>query len=335
MTPPRPPMERLGDEARAFEFLQWIRLWMRTRLVSGDGTGQDILQLLDEGLDIHHSGSLAFAPQDIASAGKSPAGREELLVHFLGLQGASSPLPSYLVDPLQSVDERWAPLRTFYRLFENRIYRILALGLILRSPEIRAELGVSDALASHLDQWAGCATAESRPRRLGGLSQLVPHARSRTGLERFLSRMLGIERIEADDGPVGWVPNPAPAKMDGDSRLDGTRAAGSELPVAGDRVEIRIGPVRWEQYRAWARDPESIRAAVRGLVEDFLPRPVQWDVVAILDPCGLPPGVGRGLGDRDPDLQACLGAVAWLGDTDPEPAMLSLAPTAGAAGGRG
>ena len=332
---PRPPLERLRDEARAFEFLQWIRLWIRDRLVSGDGMGQDILQLLDEGLDIHHSGSLAFAPQDVASAGTSPAGREELLVHFLGLQGASSPLPSYLVDPLQSVDERWAPLRTFYRLFENRIYRILALGLILRSPEIRAELGASDALVRHLDQWTGCAAAEARPRRLGGLSQLVPHARSRAGLERFLSRMLGIERIEADDAPVGWVPNPAPAKMDGDSRLDGTHAAGSELPVAGDRVEIRIGPVRWEQYRAWARDPEAIRATVRELVEDFLPRPVQWDVVAILDPSGIPPGAGRGLGDQDRDLQASLGMMAWLGETDPAPALLSLAPAAERAGGRG
>jgi predicted component of type VI protein secretion system len=145
--------------------------------------------------------------------------------------------------------------------------------------------------------------------------------------------MLGIEGIEADDGALGWVPNPSPAKMDGDSRLDGTHAAGLELPVAGDRVEIRIGPMRWEQYRAWARHPESIRATVRELVEDFLPRPVQWDVVAILDPSGIPPGAGRGLGDQDAELQACLGMIAWLGETDPEPAKLSLAPTAGTSGG--
>jgi predicted component of type VI protein secretion system len=328
----RTPFERLHEEARAFEFLQWIRLWIRTRLVSGDGLGQDILQLLDEGLDIHHSGSLAFAPQDVASAGTSPSGREELLVHFMGLQGASSPLPSYLVDPLQSVDERWAPLRTFYRLFENRIYRILALGLILRSPEIRAELGASDALVRHLDQWTGSPSSKARSRRLGGLSQLVPHARSRAGMERFLSRMLGIERIEADDGPVAWVSNPAPARMGGDTRLDGTHAAGTELPVGGDRVEIRIGPVRWEQYRLWARDPQTVRTVVRDLVEDFLPRPVQWEAVAVLDPLGLPPGVGRGLGDGDAELQANLGACAWLGETDPEPAVLTLGRSSNAGG---
>lgn len=318
------PSDRLRDEARAFEFLQWIRLWIRERLVSANGSGQDVLQLLDEGLDIHHSGSLAFAPQDIASAGTSTSGREELLVHFMGLQGASSPLPSYLVDPLQRSDERWAPLRAFYRLFENRVYRILAMGLILRSPTIRAELGSSDALQRHLDQWTGCPTPGSRSRRLGGLSQLVPHARSAKGLERFLSRQLGISRIELDDAATAWLPNPAPAGFDEASRLDGSVAAGSEIAVGGDRVEIRIGPLRWEQYRIWARDPASIRTTIRDLVEDFLPRPMQWEAVAILDPTTLPVECGRSLGDGSPESQACLGGCAWLGEMEPEPAVLSL-----------
>ena len=318
------PLDRLRDEARAFEFLQWIRLWIRTRRSSKDGAGQDVLQLLDEGLDIHHSGSLAFAPQDISSAGISASGREELQVHFLGLQGASSPLPSYLVDPLQRSDERWAPLRAFYRLFENRIYRILAMGLILRSPAIRAELGTSDTLQKHLDQWAGCGAASARSRRLGGLSQLVPHARSAIGLDRFLSRQLGISRIELDDSATAWVPNPAPAGFDGTSRLDGSVAAGSEIPVGGDRVEIRIGPLRWEQYRIWARDPASIRTTMGELLGDFLPRPVQWEAVAILDPLTLPVECGRSLGDGNSEAQACLGAAAWLGEMDPEPTELSL-----------
>ena len=323
MNPTR-PSDRLRGEARAFEFLQWIRLWIRQRLDSGSGSDRDILQLLDEGLDIHHSGSLAFAPQDIDSAGSSASGREELLVHFMGLQGASSPLPSYLVDPLQRSDERWAPLRAFYRLFENRVYRILAVGLILRSPAIRAELGSSDALQRQLDQWTGCAVPGARSRRLGGLSQLVPHARSARGLERFLSRQLGIARIELDDTATAWVPNPAPAGFDGTSRLDGSVAAGSEIPVGGDRVEIRIGPLRWEQYRIWARDPGSIRATMRELVEDFLPRPMQWEAVAILDPSTLPAECGRSLGDGDPESQARLGGAGWLGELDPEPAVLSL-----------
>jgi predicted component of type VI protein secretion system len=198
------------------------------------------------------------------------------------------------------------------------------MGLILRSPAIRAELGASDALQKHLDQWAGCGISGTRSRRLGGLSQLVPHARSAKGLERFLSRQLGIAKIKLDDAATAWVPNPSPAGLDGASRLDGSTATGSEIPVGGDRVEIRIGPLRWEQYRIWAREPGAIRATMRDLLGDFLPRPMQWEVVAILDPSTLPAEYGRSLGEGNSEAQACLGAAAWLGEMDPEPAVLSL-----------
>ena len=133
--------DRLRTRARDFEFAQWIRLWLREKIQS-DHRGGDALQRLDDGLDVHHSGSLGFAPQDIDAAGASPEGEEELRVHFMGLQGASSPLPAYLVDPLQRSDERWNPLREFYRLFEGRVYRVLGAGLIERSPVLRAELGL-------------------------------------------------------------------------------------------------------------------------------------------------------------------------------------------------
>ena len=89
-------------------------------------------------------------------------------------------------------------------------------------------------------------------------------------------------------------------------------------------MEIRIGPLRWEQYRIWAKDPASIRNTMRELMDDFLPRPMQWEAVAILDPSTLPVTCGRSLGSEDPDSQACLGSSGWLGEMDPEPAVLTL-----------
>ncbi|HOX53507.1 MAG TPA: type VI secretion system baseplate subunit TssG, partial [Fibrobacteria bacterium] len=91
------PESRMHSEARNFEFLQWIRLWLRAKVAASREKGVDLLSLLDEGLDIVHSGSIGFAPQDLEQAGMGPNGREELRVHFMGLQGASSPLPAYLV----------------------------------------------------------------------------------------------------------------------------------------------------------------------------------------------------------------------------------------------
>lgn len=324
----RPPQDlrpeaRMFPKAREFEFLQWVRLWLRDRLAQGQEKGVDLLALLDEGLDIAHSGSIAFAPQDVASAGDGPNGRAELRVHFMGLQGASSPLPAYLVDPLLRSDDHWDSLRDFYKIFENRSYRLLALGLILRSPAIRAELGASDDLQRHLRLLGGCDDAPSEARRLGGFSLLVPQGRSRDGMRRFLSQQLEIEAIEVDASGVAWVENPSPAFL-GQTRLDGSSAIGSTVPVGGERVDIRIGPIPWEQYRQMALHPEEARERVRILVEDYLPRPMVWEAEAILDPSGVPADCGRSLGDGSVLQQAHLGAFSWLGSESPEASRLIL-----------
>lgn len=317
------PESRMHSEARSFEFLQWIRLWLRSRVAASREKGVDLLSLLDEGLDISHSGSIAFAPQDVDRATMGSSGREELRVHFMGLQGASSPLPAYLVDPLLKSDDHWEALRDFYKIFENRSYRLLALGLILRSPAIRAELGASDDLQRHLRLLGGCSDAPSESRRLGGFSLLVPQGRSRDGMRRFLAQQLDLPSVEVDASGVAWVPNPSVAML-GECRLDGSSAIGSTVPVGGERLDIKIGPMPWEQYRQWATRPEEARSKVRILVEDYLPRPMVWEAEAVLDPSGVPPECGRSLGDATPINQVHLGAFAWLGTENPQPARLVL-----------
>jgi type VI secretion system ImpH/TssG family protein len=312
--------DRLRTRARDFEFAQWIRLWLREKIQS-DHRGGDALQRLDDGLDVHHSGSLGFAPQDIDAAGASPEGEEELRVHFMGLQGASSPLPAYLVDPLQRSDERWNPLREFYRLFEGRVYRVLGAGLIERSPVLRAELGAADPLGRHLREWTGGRDAAGSGMRSGGLAQLVPRSRSRKGLERFLSRQLGTDRVQVDDRSVAWVPNPSPASLDG-CLLDGSSATGDSIPVQGEKVSISLGPVGWESYRAGVADPEALRRKMSELMTAFLPRPMEWEAEIVLDPSTIPAGAGRGLGDGE--AQAVLGAAGWLGEADAEPGRMAL-----------
>lgn len=321
-TPARPEA-RMHTEARSFEFLQWVRLWLRKRVAESREKGVDLLSLLDEGLDISHSGSIGFAPQDVDKAGMGANGREELRVHFMGLQGASSPLPAYLVDPLLRSDDHWDALRDFYKIFENRSYRLLALGLILRSPAIRAELGASDDLQRHLRLLGGCDDAASESRRLGGFSLLVPQGRSRDGMRRFLAQQLDLTAVEVDASGVAWVPNPSVALL-GECRLDGSSAIGATVPVGGERLDIKIGPMPWEQYRAWATYPEAAREKVRVLVEDYLPRPMVWEAEAVLDPTGVPPECGRSLGGADSLNQVHLGAFAWLGTEDPQPARLVL-----------
>lgn len=323
MTPA--PAQRFRQDPRAFSFPQWIRIWLREHLKE-IGTATDLLSLMDDGLDIHHSGSISFAPQDIAELRESPTGRDELRVHFMGLQGASSPLPAYMIDPLQKSDDRWAALRGFYNIFENRTYRLFALATLLRSPWIRSEFTKADPLEKHLRLWAGCLDAGdpgAPARRLGSFSQLVPHRRSKDGLRRFLAQQLDTPDVQVDDSATAWIDNPAPAHL-GETALDGSAALGTSLPLGGERLEVRIGPLPWEAYRPWALDREASARIVSTLVEDFLPRPMQWAAEIELDPATLPEDAGRSLGDASAEAQARLGACAWLGTESPEAARLVL-----------
>lgn len=320
-----PPAQRFRQEPRAFAFPQWVRIWLRERLKEQGGA--DLLSLLDDGLDIHHSGSISFAPQDIAELRVSPTGREELRVHFMGLQGASSPLPAYMIDPLQKSDDRWNALRGFYDIFENRTYRLFALVILLRSPWIRSEFTKADPLEKHLRLWAGCleSTDPHAPaRRLGSFSQLVPNARSKDGLRRFLSQQLDAPTVSIDDTAIAWIPNPAQSLL-GSAVLNGSTALGESIPLAGERLEIKLGPLPWETYRLWVSDRQASTDLVSTLVEDFLPRSLPWSGEVELDPSTLPETAGRTLGDADPEAQAVLGASAWLGIESPEAARLVLA----------
>jgi len=320
------PSIRFRQEPREFSFPQWIRIWLRERL-KAEGGSHDLLSLLDDGLDIRHSGSIGFAPQDIADLGTSHAGREELRVHFMGLQGASSPLPSYLIDPLQKSDDHWAPLRSFYRIFENRTYRLFGLAILLRSPWIRSEFTQADPLEKNLKLWAGCsdnADPNAPSRRLGGFSQLVPNGRSRDGLQRFLAQQLNASSVSVEAGITTWIPNPAPAKL-GEVLLNGGGALGDAIPMGGESIEIKIGPLAWDEYRVWSQDRQAATDLVKALVDDFLPRPMEWAGEILLDPSTVPESAGRLLSDADGESQATLGTCAWLGSDDPEPARLVLA----------
>jgi type VI secretion system ImpH/TssG family protein len=326
-----PPQEHLLERANEFEFRQWIRLWLREHLAKARENGPDLAALLEEGLEIFHSGSMLFASQDIAQARRLPSGRDELRVHFMGLLGASSPLPSHLVDPLQSADDRWAALRDFHRIFENRSYQLLALALLRCSAAIRVELADADDLQVRLDLLSHTGDRRSRPAKLGGFSHLARCARGKSALWRFLSRQLGTDRIRIDDALVAWIPNPAACTLGTDSVLDGSRAIGSSMPVRGARLAVEIGPLPWEEYHRWTVEPAATGSGLRALVEGFVDREVDWEAWAALDPASLPPGQGRLLGEGA--AQARLGHAAWLGEDGLQAARSPLAKSASFGGG--
>lgn len=309
------------EDAREYAFEQWVRLWLRRRiagLAPGDADG--ILALLEDGIRPESSGSFAFPAQDIADA-EIPDGRTaRLRLHFLGLTGASSPLPSFLVEDLARERESSSPLRDFLHLFERRAYRLYAWVVLQRKIWARAEFSACDGLAERLMAWAGDTGGPDMDdaRRLRGMALLGPSVRSAVRLRRYLSMQLSEEAIEVDDRGEQWFANPSPAGL-GRAVLGGDAAIGGRIRLAGERVQVRLGPLHWDSYREFAGDRAGTQARVAGLMEDFLERPRPWRVVFELDADTAPRSTTILGGEMR------LGRHGWIGSSTRCPAHLVIA----------
>lgn len=325
MKPSRTPAIRPIEDAREYAFEQWVRLWLRERIAAlGSASSDGILSLLEDGIRPESSGSFSFPPQDIAGADASDGEAVRLRLHFLGLTGASSPLPSFLVEDLARQRENSPALRDFLHLFERRVYRLYAWVVLQRKIWARAEFAASDLMTAKLSAWAGEGGADRNPepgRRLRGLELLGASVRSARGLRRYFSMQLSESRIEVDDRGVQWFANPAPARL-GTSKLGGDAAIGERVGLAGEAVEIRIGPLPWSRFQEYAHDRPDTQERMAGLMDDYLERPRAWRVVFELDSETAPKETTiLGVNMR-------LGRHAWIGTSTRQKASLVIASAA-------
>lgn len=296
--------ERWMLEARRYGFLQWLRLWSRSRFDRGRRV--DLQGLMEDGLDIRNAGGMSFPTGDLARA--EVRGEKVLLeVHFMGLNGSVSPLPAYFLEGVTRGREEYAPLKGLLDLLDGRIYRLLGFGLMRRRPGLRTELGASDQLLERLAAMAGELKEERRGRSLAQWSFLAN--RSKAGLEGFLESVLGIGPVVVDDLRVQSIPNPAPASLN-QVRLDGTCAIGNSVRVAGAKLAISIGPLPAGRYLSVARRRDVFEGLLKELVAEHLDIPRSWEVQIGLDAEGL-----RGQSCRL-DGKALLGRYAWIGSLD-------------------
>lgn len=116
------------------------------------------------------------------------------------------------------------------------------------------------------------------------------------------------------DRTVAMVWNPDPPKL-GVARLSSGVPLGNHIPVGGERVDVTVGAVPWNVFRRRAIRLEEFKSAVRLLVNDYLPRPMDWTLCFELDLATVPQGAGVRLGGGDAVQQASLGHGAWIGGT--------------------
>jgi type VI secretion system ImpH/TssG family protein len=298
--------DRLLSQAEHFDFLQWLRLWLRMQVRMN---AAPLLDRIDDCVDIQNAGRNGFPASDLDRGEQGPGGKARLFVNFMGLSGSASPLPSYFLDGLERGRETHAVVKPFLDIFDRRVYAVYASALLRRRPGLRAELDGMDSLQERLADFCGHSKAAECARALSGWECLAPHQRSKVGLERYLAKNLGLPCVSVFDRDSEWVA--CDNWVLGDCRMDGSAALGGHVSVAGARVRISLGSVGVNDYLRLCTHAEAFFRRIESLLADHLNGALPWRVSLEMETV-------EGECRLDVDAPPTLGRYAWLGDCNVE-----------------
>jgi type VI secretion system protein ImpH len=307
----------LLDDSTRYSFVQAYRLLKL--LFARDGEAEE--DALLKGIRVRPDLSLSFPPHDIISIKKTQwiPPTYSITATFLGLYGASSPLPTFYTEDLMAEASEdstitrdfldilngplyhhffacWAKYRLFYQLVENpgsdtmeRLYCLSGFG----SEKIRDCYEDPYGLLRYL----GLTTQIPRP--ADGLRVLLADALHEPGLsiEQFVSKRI---EIPEDQRLVLGV---QAAGLGEDTCL------GAYVNDCTGQFRVHMEDLKADQFLGLLPDQPLFRK-MGGLISFYVDQPLSWDVEMKVDPDEIKPCcLGRPEWSR-------LGWDTWLGQTE-------------------
>ncbi len=274
---------------------------------------------------------LAFPSGDVEGVERvQEVGKEdryEVVATFMGLHGASSPLPSHMIEAVWEGLPDDTVLRDFFDIFHHRLLSLLVkISSRYRDFHQSTPMISSMARASGIpdDGLGGLHPLELLP--LAGLLQ--HHPRNAGGLQALLSALLpaGIA-VEILQGL------PRTVTLDADQRsslglksctLGVNALVGSRLLDPAGKIRVRLVLPEGSSPHPWLEGEERWRQ-MQGLVSAWSPSPLDADLEVVVDRARMPSAV---LATRPP--QSRLGQDAWLGlPPSPRPSIVVPLPIGG------
>jgi len=304
--------ERLLREGRRYSFIQAFR-FLLLHLRQESSTDIDILELVKK-IRVRPELSLAFPGSDITKIDEStPPGSFMVTTAFLGLYGASSPLPTfYTEDLLQELGQDRSISRDFYDIFNSRLYS-LYFGIwrhyhlffnIAESPDkdvlqrlyCLAGLGGESLRESAENpygmlRYIGLAT--QFPRSAGGLRALLADGLSEPAIHITQCR----ERIANIPEDQRLLMGVSGNILGEDSYL------GEGIADRAGNFRVHIGPVNKETFDRYLPHQPDFQK-IGQLIRFYLDQPLTWDVEVTLKPQDLTTTVISS--------QAMLGCNTWI-----------------------
>lgn len=275
---------REGPRYDFYQAVRIARLLCGRPVEEGDGSRERIARLR-----IRPDLSLRFPPSDVVKVeeidGEEPGFR--FTVSFLGLYGASSPLPTFYTEDLfAEASEDSSACRDFLDIVNQRLYELLFACWA----KYRAFLNVVEEGRPEDLERLFCLVGLGEPEQREGLPEpeallryaglFTQHPRSALGLATLLRDALGDVPVEVVPCVRRTVTIPADQRFSlGGSacRLGVDARIGLELEDRTGKFRLRLGPVSLERYDALLPGRPLHRKAVR-LVRFYLNDPLEYDM---------------------------------------------------------
>jgi len=333
--------KRLFREGYRFDFYQAVRLlkWLRPRSAAVGGTAPErepvrftsnvsfafpasevddvsrpaVKKICEKCRIVRRSGLVRVVCENLEHQ-QEDASRPRMMVNFLGLAGASGPLPAPFSERvLQSLRRREAAARDFLDIFNHRLVSLLYRVKQNHRPALTTQTPDRGLLAQCLYAALGIGFPSLRDRQWVPDRALLFYAglfaqrpRSAAGLERLLS-----DYFDIDVGVKQFVGAWRDLSSDQWTRL-GSRGGNCELGRSsvlgkrvwdqGGRILIKLGPLDLKKFESFLPDGLGHKP-LRQLATFYLGREFDFVFQLILKRSEVPPAAL---------CRSRLGEVAWL-----------------------
>ncbi|SDF70476.1 type VI secretion system protein ImpH [Onishia taeanensis] len=276
----------LVDGARRYDFYQLVELLHRHH---GDDLEGD--READPGAErvrLQASASLGFPGSDIVALKPREAGRYDMRVSFLGLQGAQSPLPGYYLESMAHAEAHGeGAAGDFLNVFNHRVLSLLHRGWRKYRHHVRYQDGAEDGFSAAIFALVGLADERLRgdtpinwSKMLAFAGLLAGRSRSPDVVSGIVGHCFDLDGVEVES----WVHRQVEIPPDQRSRSGLGGVTLGEDMVIGSRVDDISGKFalclrgldlpRFRDFLPDGRDHQALRT----LMEFVLREPLAYDL---------------------------------------------------------
>lgn len=275
--------ERFREDARRFSFFRLV--YLLERLFPAAPPVGRLGPAVDERIRLRPDPSLTFASSDVSELElvkhADGAQRARVTVTFMGLYGATSPLPTYFAEDIALSDYQGGPqpVRELLDVLHHRLIALFYRTWAKYRLPVTYRRGGADAFTSRMfcavgvDGFRQAQTPIERFLFLRYAAILASKSRSARGLEVVLDDLFGDMgiRIEQFVGQWTLIEKPHRNKLGVQNhQLGQSLTIGRYVFDGSGRFNIHIGPVSYEDYLSFLPGGER-QPILRGIIDTFTP----------------------------------------------------------------